>query len=157
MNYCGFDIQPFCSDVCGDHRRLQTLAEICRNMGICYGFRSVAARVKYPGFMWLHRRESHGYDFLSIYQSKLSTYVSKMGLVQIYFIIRPAIVIILRASSLHLNVGTNCFLRRGAYWGCLVNCRNMIDTFHATSNVVFADNVFAIITYGNRIDLVQQR
>ena len=27
------------------------LAEMCRNMGICYGFRSVAAGVKYPGFM----------------------------------------------------------------------------------------------------------
>ena len=47
----GFNIQPFCSDVCGDHRRPQTLAEMCRNMGIRYGFRSVAARVKYPGFM----------------------------------------------------------------------------------------------------------
>ena len=48
---CGFNIQPFCSDVCGDHRRPQTPAEMCRNMGICYGFRSLAARVKYPGFM----------------------------------------------------------------------------------------------------------
>ena len=46
-----FNIQPLCSDVCGDHRRPQTLAEMCRNMGICYGFRSMAARVKYPGFM----------------------------------------------------------------------------------------------------------
>ena len=43
--------KPFCSDVCGDHRRPQTLAEMCRNMDICYGFRSVAAKVKYPGFM----------------------------------------------------------------------------------------------------------
>ena len=49
MNYCGFNIEPFCSDVCGDHRRPQTLAEICRNMGICCGFRAVAAREKYPG------------------------------------------------------------------------------------------------------------
>ena len=47
----GFNIQPFCSDVCGDHRRPQSLAEMCRNMGICYGFGSMAARVKYPGFM----------------------------------------------------------------------------------------------------------
>ena len=39
----------------GDHRRHQTLAEMCRNMGICYGFRSMAARVKYPGFMKLCR------------------------------------------------------------------------------------------------------
>ena len=53
INYCGFTIQLSCSDVCGDHRRPQTLAEIRRNMGICYGFRSVAARVKYPGFMSL--------------------------------------------------------------------------------------------------------
>ena len=39
--------------MCGDHRRPQTLAEMCRNMGICYGFRSVATRVKYLGFMQL--------------------------------------------------------------------------------------------------------
>ena len=51
INYRGFNTQPFCSDACGDHRRPQTLAEMCRNMGICYGFRSLAARVKYPGFM----------------------------------------------------------------------------------------------------------
>ena len=51
IHYCGFNIQPFCSDVCGDHRRPQTLAEMCSNMGICYGFRSVVARAKYPGFM----------------------------------------------------------------------------------------------------------
>ena len=50
-SYCGFNIQPFCSDVCGDHQRPQTLAEMCRNMGICYGFRSMPTRVKYPGFM----------------------------------------------------------------------------------------------------------
>ena len=53
MNYCSFNIEPFCSDVCGDHRRPQTLAEICRNMGICCGFRAVAARGKYPGFILL--------------------------------------------------------------------------------------------------------
>ena len=35
------------------HRRPQTLAEICRNMGICCGFRAVAARDKYPGFILL--------------------------------------------------------------------------------------------------------
>ena len=55
MNYCSFNIEPFCSDVCGDHRRPQTLAEICRNMGICCGFRAVAAREKYPGFMLLKK------------------------------------------------------------------------------------------------------
>ena len=49
MNYRGFNIEPFCSDVCGDHRRPQTLAEICRNMDSCCGFRAVAAREKYPG------------------------------------------------------------------------------------------------------------
>ena len=51
MNCWGFNIEPFCSDVCGDHRRPQTLAEICRNMGISCGFMAVAAREKYPGFM----------------------------------------------------------------------------------------------------------
>ena len=39
--------------VCGYHRRPQTLAETCRNMSICFCFRAVAARVKYPGFMLL--------------------------------------------------------------------------------------------------------
>ena len=53
MNYWGFSIEPFCSDVCEDHRCPQTLAEICRNMGICCGFRAVAARGKYPGFILL--------------------------------------------------------------------------------------------------------
>ena len=51
MSYCGFNTEPFCSDVCGDHRRPQTLAEICRNMGICCCFRAVATRGKYPGFI----------------------------------------------------------------------------------------------------------
>ena len=53
MNYCGFNIEPFCSDVCGNHRRPQTLAEICRNMDICCGFRAVAAREKSPGLILL--------------------------------------------------------------------------------------------------------
>ena len=49
-------VAVFCSDVCGDHRRPQTLAEICRNMGTCCGFRAVAAREKYLGFILLSRR-----------------------------------------------------------------------------------------------------
>ena len=53
MNYCGFNIETFCSDVCGDHRRPQTLAEICRSMDSCCGFRAVAAREKYPGLTLL--------------------------------------------------------------------------------------------------------
>ena len=39
-----FSHRTFLSDVCGDHRRSQTLAEICRNMNICCSFRAVAAR-----------------------------------------------------------------------------------------------------------------
>ena len=46
-----FNIKPFCSDVCGDHRCPQTLAEMCRNMDICRGFRAVAAREKYRGLI----------------------------------------------------------------------------------------------------------
>ena len=53
MNHCGFNIEPFCSDMCGDHRRPQTLAEICRNMDSRCGFRAVAAREKYPGLTLL--------------------------------------------------------------------------------------------------------
>ena len=37
--------------MCGDHRRPQTLAEMCRNIDIYCGLRSVATRVKYPGSM----------------------------------------------------------------------------------------------------------
>ena len=49
MNDRGFNIEPFCSDVCGDHRRPQTLAERYRNMDICCGFWAVAAREKISG------------------------------------------------------------------------------------------------------------
>ena len=35
----------------------QTLANICRNMGICRSFRAVAARGKHPGFMLLPPRK----------------------------------------------------------------------------------------------------
>ena len=52
LNYCGFSIEPFCSDVCGDHRCPQTLEEICRNMALSCGFRAVAAREKYPGLSY---------------------------------------------------------------------------------------------------------
>ena len=37
----------------------QTLAEICRNMGICYGFKAVVARKKYLGFILLHDKRFH--------------------------------------------------------------------------------------------------
>ena len=43
-NCCGFNTKSYCSDVCEHHRYPQTLAEMCRNMGICRGFRTVAAR-----------------------------------------------------------------------------------------------------------------
>ena len=59
MNYRGFNIEPFCSDVCWDHRRPQTLSEICRNMDSCCGFRAVAVREKYPGLTLLLE---HTYD-----------------------------------------------------------------------------------------------
>ena len=59
MNYCGFNIEPFCSDVCGDHRHPHTLAEIRRNMGICCGVRAVAARGKYLGFTLLSWELGH--------------------------------------------------------------------------------------------------
>ena len=43
----------YCSAVCGYHRRPQILAEICKNMVICRGFRAVAARGKCPGsYYW---------------------------------------------------------------------------------------------------------
>ena len=64
MHYCGFNIEPLCSDVCGDHRRPQTLAEICKNMGICCGYRAVAAREKYPGFMLFIARIQHCDDHI---------------------------------------------------------------------------------------------
>ena len=36
-NYCRFNTKSYCSDVCGYHWHSQTLAEKCRNMGICHG------------------------------------------------------------------------------------------------------------------------
>ena len=53
MIFCGFNIEPLCSDVCRDPRRPQALAKICRNTGICCDFRAGAARKKYPGFILL--------------------------------------------------------------------------------------------------------
>ena len=49
FNWWIIAVWTFCSDVCADHRRPQTLAEICKNMGICCGFRAVAVWGKYPG------------------------------------------------------------------------------------------------------------
>ena len=40
MNYCGFNIESFCSEVCGDHWRPQTLAEICKKHGYLVRFQS---------------------------------------------------------------------------------------------------------------------
>ena len=51
--HCGFNIKPYCSDVYEYHQCPQTLAEICKNMGVCCGFRTVAARGTYPGFRLL--------------------------------------------------------------------------------------------------------
>ena len=53
LNYCGFNIEPYYSDMCVYRRCPQTLAEICSNIGICCGFRAVAAREKYPGLIAL--------------------------------------------------------------------------------------------------------
>ena len=50
-SYCGFNTGLYCSDVCGYQRSPQTLTEICRNMSICGGFRAIAARENYPGFI----------------------------------------------------------------------------------------------------------
>ena len=76
MNYCGFNIESFCSDVCGDRRRLQTLAEICRNMSICCGFRAVAAREKYPVFVLLGIPFSHslGPPFVLLFIHSFTTF-----------------------------------------------------------------------------------
>ena len=41
-NYCRFNIEPYCPDVCGYQRCPQTWVEICKNMGICYGLKAVA-------------------------------------------------------------------------------------------------------------------
>ena len=61
MNYCHFKIESFCSHVWGDHRCPQTLAEICRSMGICCGFRAVAGRGKYLGFILLGNHKNKTY------------------------------------------------------------------------------------------------
>ena len=43
--------KSYCFDVCGYHWCPQTQTEMCRNMGIWCGFRAVATRQKYPGFI----------------------------------------------------------------------------------------------------------
>ena len=65
MNYCGFNIEPYYSDVCVCHRCPQILVKICRNMGICCGFRAVPARERYPGFILLRSSTPRIYDYLS--------------------------------------------------------------------------------------------
>ena len=78
MNHCGFNIEPFCSDVCGDHRRPQTLAEICRNMDSRCGFRAVAAREKYPGLTLLKFGHMHlggmGHKYFSPHCCKCNSF-----------------------------------------------------------------------------------
>ena len=49
MNYCSFNIGPYYTDMCVYLWCPQTLAEICRNMCICCGFRTVADREKISG------------------------------------------------------------------------------------------------------------
>ena len=50
-SHCSFDTEPYCSDFCGYQRSPHNLAEIYRNMSICGGFRAMAARENYPGFI----------------------------------------------------------------------------------------------------------
>ena len=77
MNYRGFEIEPFCPDVCGDHRRPQTLAEICRNMDICCDFRAVAARGKYPGLILLTQQSwIRYYKYLHYFTDHHEYYIS---------------------------------------------------------------------------------
>ena len=52
-NHCGFNTISYCSDVCGYHRQPQPLAELCRDMSICCGFRAVAARGNIRGSILL--------------------------------------------------------------------------------------------------------
>ena len=56
-----FYIEPSCSDVCGNHQCPQTLAEICSNIGICWGFRAVATKEKYSRFILLHNIKTCDY------------------------------------------------------------------------------------------------
>ena len=51
--YCGFNRELFFFNVCKCPRSPQTLASICRSIDIYGGFRAVAAREKYPGFIFV--------------------------------------------------------------------------------------------------------
>ena len=51
--YCGFNRELFFFNVCKCPRSPQTLAAICRSIDIYGGFRAVAAREKYPGFIFV--------------------------------------------------------------------------------------------------------
>ena len=58
----------------GYHRRPQTLAEICRNMGICCGFTAVAARGKYPGFVLSQLQKKEPGSFKNKQKLDMATY-----------------------------------------------------------------------------------
>ena len=87
-NHCCFNTTSYCSDVCGYPQCPQTLAEICRNMCICCGFRAVAAREIYPGFIfllvymicWIYLKR---YTFYSCWCWNLKTYFSRHNWVDI--------------------------------------------------------------------------
>ena len=69
---CGFNSEPYCSEVCGYQPSLQTLAEICRSMGNNVSFRAVAAREKYPRFVLLSSRNINANFFTWIANSSAS-------------------------------------------------------------------------------------
>ena len=74
-NYCGFNSKSCCSGVCGYDRCPQSLAEICRNIGNCCGFRAVADRGKYPGFMLFTMHKSNQFVYTRILQWYISRFL----------------------------------------------------------------------------------
>ena len=58
-SYCSFDTESYYFGVCVYQRSPQNSAEIYRNMIICGGFRAMAARENYPGFILLTHRANY--------------------------------------------------------------------------------------------------
>ena len=62
-SYCGFNTELHCSDFCGYQWCPQTLAAICRNMGICGSFGAAATWEKYQGLSYHQTIHKHCFTY----------------------------------------------------------------------------------------------
>ena len=141
-SYCGFNSEPYCSDVCGYQRSPQTLAEICRSMGYCGDFWVVAARGKYQGVIllgsspsavvsqcWLLSQESYYWEYkrreASCAQKRICAHIEKLKLQDSHIWCKSGIFVEKSNHSidsftvpLYSPNGTRMFVFRALRWDC---------------------------------------